>query len=60
MRMNCLEAKSAADELRKSRTMPIQKYAEGEEINGLLILQAIFNRVPWMFSYKVSPLPTDR
>jgi hypothetical protein len=39
--MNCLEAKSAADELKKA-TMPIQKYAEGEEINGLPILHVRF------------------
>ena len=52
--MDYLEARAQADELKKSHTMPIQKYEEGDEVDGLLILQAIFNRIPWMWSYKVS------
>jgi hypothetical protein len=44
-----------AEELRKTNTAPIQRFREGDEVSGgLLVLEAVFNRVPWMWSYKVS------
>ena len=52
--MNCLEAMIEAENLRKTSTVPIQKYREGDEINGLVVLGAVFNRVSWMWSYMVS------
>ena len=48
------EAKSIAQANKSTNLMPLQSYHEGEEVRGLVILQAIFNRVPWMWSYKVA------
>jgi len=51
-------AKQIAENTRKEKLAPIAKYREGQEVwsshGQVTILQAIFNRVPWMHSYKVA------
>jgi hypothetical protein len=53
-----LEARAQALELKQSRLAPIAKYRDGQEVSSShgqgTILEAIFNMVPWMYSYKVA------
>jgi len=53
-----LEARAQAQELKQSRLAPIAKYREGQEVwsshGQVTVLEAIFNRAPWMYSYKVA------
>ena len=52
--MTNLEARIQAETNRAVPTVSEALYKPGQEVRNLLILEVIFNRIPWMWSYKVS------